>query len=482
MSSQDKIEKGQRKSSFCGHFMVDWDDHHYCPKCRDDLKGDDPCANPSDCRICSAISEDQRKKIKNRNGYKSKKDQNSSVFCDNGSKDVSIDDSLLDEEVSTAMSSKGTSHRGRSLEDKLDRFCFEFSSFSERLQNLENKESGTASSRTSSSRDSLGDSRQPVANDKSQPAASSTSSSIRPGRLERRSATVTRGESDLSIGVGQRSEDSIGFSRERSFLQSSEDPDPALEQGEIRPKDEESPAYADTLETIKKWLDLEVNDVECLVPPVFSGRDQVKRSVQQSMALPPAQPLVELWKYNEFTDLRSNDVDDNDPHHPPMSKGQFLSFPKPQMKYYQVSPQSFSLSAPRLQDAFKNIATPPYQQPSTISTPIKHYLAWETVTRETIQILNHVFWFKSAIEKATNEMFTEVDKMRESVVQEDIQQSMEFIQNCLRLQSTTMGCLGKALDDVLDTSMTLSLNLLLNRRDNFLKLCHTDVTDKDIAK
>ena len=45
-----------------------------------------------------------------------------------------------------------------------------------------------------------------------------------------------------------------------------------------------------------------------------------------------------------------------------------------------------------------------------------------------------------------------------------------------------MGCLGKALDDVLDTSMTLASNLLLNRKDNFLKLCHKDVTDKDIAK
>ena len=45
-----------------------------------------------------------------------------------------------------------------------------------------------------------------------------------------------------------------------------------------------------------------------------------------------------------------------------------------------------------------------------------------------------------------------------------------------------MGCLGKALDDVLDTSMTLASNMLLNRRDNFLKLCHSDVTDKDIAR
>ena len=40
----------------------------------------------------------------------------------------------------------------------------------------------------------------------------------------------------------------------------------------------------------------------------------------------------------------------------------------------------------------------------------------------------------------------------------------------------------QSLDDVLDTSMTLASNLLLNRRDNFLKLCHRDVTDKDIAR
>ena len=59
-------------------------------------------------------------------GIRSKKDQSSSVFCDNGSKDVSIDDSLLDEEDSTAMSSKGTSQKGRSSEDKLDRLTTEF--------------------------------------------------------------------------------------------------------------------------------------------------------------------------------------------------------------------------------------------------------------------------------------------------------------------------------------------------------------------
>ena len=75
-----------------------------------------------------------------------------------------------------------------------------------------------------------------------------------------------------------------------------------------------------------------------------------------------------------------------------------------------------------------------------------------------------------------------VDKLKESVVQEDLQQNMNFIQNCLHLQSTNMGCLHKALDYVLDASITLASNLLLDRWDDFLKLTHRKVTDKDIAK
>ena len=109
-----------------------------------------------------------------------------------------------------------------------------------------------------------------------------------------------------------------------------------------------------------KWFDIQVLDVECLVfPLVFSDRDQMKKSVQQCMVLPPAQPLVEMWKYKEFSAWGSNDVDENDPNHPSMSEGQFFNFPKPQMKFYQVSPWSFSLIAPRLQNAFNNIAAPP---------------------------------------------------------------------------------------------------------------------------
>ena len=103
MSSQEKIKEGQRKRSFCGDFISEWDDHHYCPKCRDDLKGDDPCANSSDCTICS-FSDKQKGKITNRNRYKSKKNQNSAALLDNGDKEASIDDSLLDEDDTSVSS------------------------------------------------------------------------------------------------------------------------------------------------------------------------------------------------------------------------------------------------------------------------------------------------------------------------------------------------------------------------------------------
>ena len=243
------------------------------------IKGDDPCANSADCGICSTFSEDQKKKIRNRNRYKSKKDQNSSVSMDNGGKEGSIDDLLLDEdEVSFFLSSQvPVSQKNRSLEDKLDRFFSEFAVLSQRIQNLEQKDSETTCSHVSSSRDSVQVAKQPVVRSKSQPAASGSAS------LPKRSATITRAEFDQQSASGQFSEESGG--RKSSYSQSSEEPDPDLEQSDTRSKDEDSPGYTETLETIKKWLDLEVKNVECFVAPsVFSSRAQVKKSVQQSMA------------------------------------------------------------------------------------------------------------------------------------------------------------------------------------------------------
>ena len=143
----------------------------------------------------------------------------------------------------------------------MDRFFNEFASFSQRLQNLEQKDSKTAGSRTSSCRDSVHVARQPMAKSRYQPPSSGSSGP--PGRLERRSTTMTRAEFEQQSCSGQFIDESgvLPASWKRSFSQSSEEPDPDLEQGEIRSKEEDAPAYSDTLETIKKWLDLEVKDV-----------------------------------------------------------------------------------------------------------------------------------------------------------------------------------------------------------------------------
>ena len=199
VSSQDKIKKGQRKSAFCGH---------YCPKCRDDLKGDDPCANSSDCTICSSFSDEQKRKIMNRNRYKSKKNQNSAVFLDTGGKN-GIDDSLLDEDESSASSQVPASQKSRSLEDKLDRFFSEFANLSQRIQNLEQKDSETAGSRTSSGRDCVYVARQPVGKAKAQPSSSASAGA--PGRLERRSVTITRAEFEQQSTSGQFCDELFGF-------------------------------------------------------------------------------------------------------------------------------------------------------------------------------------------------------------------------------------------------------------------------------
>ena len=57
-------------------------------------------SSSTECKVCSAFSEDQRKKIKNRNRYQSKKHQNSAE----ASKEVAIDDSLLDDDDSSLIS------------------------------------------------------------------------------------------------------------------------------------------------------------------------------------------------------------------------------------------------------------------------------------------------------------------------------------------------------------------------------------------
>ena len=107
---------------------------------------------------------------------------------------------------------------------------------SQRIHSLGQKDTETVGSRTSSGRDSCQVAKEPVV--KSKPSPSSASAGA-PGRLERRSVTLTRAEFDRQPASGHCSDESGGVSRKRSYSQSSEELDPDLEQDEIHLKEDQ---------------------------------------------------------------------------------------------------------------------------------------------------------------------------------------------------------------------------------------------------
>ena len=64
----------------------------------------------------------------------------------------------------------------------------------------------------------------------------------------------------------------------------------------------------------------------------------------------------------------------------------------------------------------------------------------------------------------------------------DFNNTLEYVQEFLQLQSSVNQSLGKPLDSLLGSSMTMAADMLLSRRDNYLKNCSKDVTEDNISK
>ena len=242
--------------------------------------------------------------------------------------------------------------------------------------------------------------------------------------------------------------------------------------------------YSETLLTVKKWLDIDITDTDAMIAPsVFSQAHKIKKSAQASLALPPAENMVNLWDFKEYEasgiSKDQEQMKNKSSRKNPLARGHFLNFERPNMKWYNMTPQPHAL-APKLQDAFRNITSPQFQTPS-ISTPMK-YTVWESVNRENINVLNHIFWFNSANIKATEEMEKQFNVIKSAESEVDFNYAMDYVQGCLQLQSTINESLGKSLESLLGSSMTMSSNLLLNRRYNYLKHCSKDVTEDDISR
>ena len=48
-----------QKRRVCGHLMAGFDKHVHCRRCRDKLKGTDPCVNKEDCPHCNVLTSEQ---------------------------------------------------------------------------------------------------------------------------------------------------------------------------------------------------------------------------------------------------------------------------------------------------------------------------------------------------------------------------------------------------------------------------------------
>ena len=466
VNNKDSSDSKTKKSSFCGHIMLGFDTHRYCFKCRESGKGDDLCTLKKDCLLCIAFSEDQKRKLAEKLS-KGKKSLKESTLQKEKEK---IDDSILDEEDSSVgMSSHSvvTGQSSGSNSQALAAILSQLTTLTNRITAIENKDS-PAEADILVSREATGRTSSQCKRRSTSTAISSKEAHSKRPAEENPSATV---DSPVSIPAKRVR---VDLSDDGEYDSSQEDKQPV-------------PSYSDTLFAIKKWLDIAITETDTIIAPsVFSQASKLKKSAEVSLALPPAENMVSLWNFKEYeasgVSKEHDSLKTKSSRRNPLPKGQFLSFDRPPMKWYNITPQPHAVAAPKLQDAFRNITSAQFQMPSAISTPWKQFTLWETVNRENINVLNHIFWFNLANCKATEEMERQFAIIKSAENETDFNNALEYVQECLQLQASVNQSLGKALDSLLGSSMTMAANMLLSRRDNYLKNCSKDVTEDDISK
>ena len=88
----------------------------------------------------------------------------------------------------------------------------------------------------------------------------------------------------------------VSIPTKRSRIEISDEGEYDSSQEETQPR----PSYSETL-TFKKWLDIDITDTDAMIAPsVFSQAHKIKKSAQASLALPPAENMVNLWDFKEY--------------------------------------------------------------------------------------------------------------------------------------------------------------------------------------
>ena len=233
------------------------------------------------------------------------------------------------------------------------------------------------------------------------------------------------------------------------------------------------PSYVDMIMAIKGLLKVEVPEVLTSGPPTILGDDQTKKkSSIQSRAFPIIDKVDDTWTFLENRAFGGKRMFT-------LQRGQFLNFQRPLMEWYITSPKSFATSSPKLSDAFKNV-TKAFQPPSVYNIPAKFHHLLETVSRENVQVLTHIFWWKKALQEISSKLQSLVRDLKSCEDGDTLHEALDLMDNYHQLYQRIMKYLDTALDSLIKCAITSSCNLLLNRRDNLFSMCHSDLPSDDL--
>ena len=233
----------QRKCSVCLTYMLPWDNHQTCIKCRGEKKGKDKCVSgkEADCHICAGSLKVPHKK----------KSKSSEKF----------DDSLLDEPTPSKASQSTPSTPDSSLQDMIKAMNKQLASLACQFEEFKCSDKPTSSHK-----------------------------GLPPSQEQGMCAPASQARPEPSEGE-LSDEDSTLPARKRHRSRSP--------QGEADTHQQElDPSYVEMLNAIRGLLDLEVPQVECLVAPSAFSKKPSKQVVRkQNLALPPVQDIQSMWDY-----------------------------------------------------------------------------------------------------------------------------------------------------------------------------------------
>ena len=138
------------------------------------------------------------------------------------------------------------------------------------------------------------------------------------------------------------------------------------------------------------------------------------------------------------------------------------------MKFYRSTTSEFSISAPKCQDSFKSICSKSTSAPSYISVPTRQFTTMESVKREHVQVLGFVSHFIRALEKCASNM-EDILQSGAANMEDSLSKDIEELMSYIQLQYSTIASIERALETVVEASVTMSCNMQLARRDTILK-------------